>query len=180
MRCQSGMDEYLFNMQVVFLIDYFKEYLGNDQLYGFYHMDTREQAFHKMYSILNKYAHSRESTEDEKKWLHTLYINPYGRFDKKDALKVLNILRLHAKLFEYKLPFRKMVIDRKPWTDWVVTVNEPSNTPYYDAFYRTSMRDGRKCELFTLVANDSDDALLQLYIFPDEVNHETWVPAMSI
>lgn len=136
-------------------------------------MESREKALNRAYSIINKYANNRSLKPDEKEWFELLYSD---KLNKKQAQNALNVLRLHAKLFDMYIIKKKVKVDRTPWTDWIITINEPSNNTYYDVFYRTTWREGRECELFTLVAMNTDHALMQLYIFKDEVNHITWVP----
>jgi hypothetical protein len=145
-------------------------------LFGSHYMKTSEAAFNKAYTILNKYSKGQKLEREEHAWLVNDYISRVDSFDKVKALKVLAILRLHAKYYGYNIVKRKLKADRTPWTDWIITINEPSHSKNYDAFYRTTMREGKECELFTLCPTDSDTALLQLTIFPDEVLHFSWVP----
>lgn len=162
-----------FEYKARFPLEFIIEYIGEENFYGTHYMESREKALNKAYSIINKYANNRGLKPDEKNWLKLLYGTD---FNKEQAQHVLNVLRLHAKLFDMNIIKKKVKVDRTPWTDWIITINEPSNNKYYDVFYRTTWREGRECELFTLVAMGTDHALMQLYIFNDEVNHITWVP----
>jgi hypothetical protein len=66
-----------------------------------------------------------------------------------------------------------VIYDRRPFTPWIIEVikDEDGLWEEYEAIYRTTMRDGRECEQFTVLETDSDYAPVQIQIFKnDEVN----------
>jgi hypothetical protein len=65
--------------------------------------------------------------------------------------------------------------------EWTVrvAVNECAPRTIWEEVFRTTIRDDRECELFTLLFTDSDDALVQLTLFRNgDLISETWEPAI--
>lgn len=63
-----------------------------------------------------------------------------------------------------------MLFERRPWSPWaieILTFEEDKLTPdaLFDGFYRTTIREGKECEQFTLLSKTSDLCLLQIRIF---------------
>lgn len=66
-----------------------------------------------------------------------------------------------------------IIYDRRPFTPWIIEMikDEDGLWEEYEAVYRTTMRDGRECEQFTILEKESDYAPVQIQIFKnDEVN----------
>lgn len=63
-----------------------------------------------------------------------------------------------------------VIYDRRPFTPWIIEVikDEDGLWEEYEAVYRTTMREGRECEQFTILENDSDYAPVQIQIFKND------------
>ncbi|PDY14154.1 hypothetical protein COO16_04120 [Bacillus pseudomycoides] len=54
--------------------------------------------------------------------------------------------------------------DRRPFTNWVVeTIN--INPEQFEGFYRTTFKDGKECEQFSLMPIDLNFVLVQIRIY---------------
>lgn len=83
-----------------------------------------------------------------------------------------------------------MIFNREPWTDWVIKVNEDKNKEYkdvqrnnfhfFDAVYRTGFKNGKECEMFSLIPKEKfgvDFLFLQVRLFGDGTYEvENYVP----
>jgi hypothetical protein len=63
-----------------------------------------------------------------------------------------------------------MLFDHRPWTAWeieVVTFEEDNCLPEdtFEGIYRSTTREGRKCEQFTLLEKFGSECLLQIRIY---------------
>jgi hypothetical protein len=71
-----------------------------------------------------------------------------------------------------------LVFEHGAWTVRVA-VNDNAPRNLWEEVFRTTIRDNRECELFTLLFADSEDALLQLTLFRNgDLISETWEPAI--
>lgn len=91
-----------------------------------------------------------------------------------------------------------IIFDRKPFTDWVIMIKERYNDKdqeilYADrgilggildfneftGTYRTGTRDGKECEMFTLMARDAEYAYLWVNIFKNgNVEYVSHIPSV--
>ena len=65
--------------------------------------------------------------------------------------------------------------------EWTVEVSEHSDflQVAHDAVFRRTMRLDKKCELFTLLRKNSDEALVQIQLFDDGFAHfEAYSPLL--
>jgi hypothetical protein len=65
---------------------------------------------------------------------------------------------------------------KTPWSIEVIE-DEVNDASMYEEVFRTTFREEKECEQFTLLLKDSEDALIQLRIFKNgDVTSETWIP----
>ncbi|MGE7225609.1 hypothetical protein [Paenibacillus sp. PDC88] len=63
-----------------------------------------------------------------------------------------------------------MLFEHRPWSPWaieVLTFEEDKLPPdaLFDGFYRSTIREGKECEQFTLLSKTNDECLVQIRIF---------------
>ncbi|PFZ93745.1 hypothetical protein COL70_09020 [Bacillus pseudomycoides] len=67
--------------------------------------------------------------------------------------------------------------NRKPFTDWVIETMD-INSEQFEGFYRTTFKDGKECEQFTLMPVDRDEVLIQIRIYKNgDILVSNFVPA---
>ncbi len=74
------------------------------------------------------------------------------------------------------------MIYRNSFRKWTVEVSDDCSFAgdHYETFWRSTVRMGKPCELFTIAKeHNSDDALVQLLLFEDgNMQAWSWHPAM--